>query len=197
MENGGREGNREALFRMHHAEVGFLELFLIAQGQLMGITLKAAGQKRMDNSAEENERHCQVETAGLLVAFTKHLVQAGIRRHRIVMIERNGKMAVLGFPPRFRGRISGSRRAGRSFTGGSPQEKSGGSYGSEQTRTVRQNFEEMTNTAHVCRQTKRLSFLSRAENESACFLAITHSNGKIQTCPGKNARGTEQAVMPA
>ena len=60
---------------MHHAEVGFLELFLIAQGQLMGITLKAAGQKRMDNSAEENERHCQVETAGLLVAFTKHLVQ--------------------------------------------------------------------------------------------------------------------------
>ncbi len=113
----------------------------------MGITLKAAGQKRMDNSAEENERHCQVETAGLFVAFTKHLVQAGIRRHRIVLIERNGKMAVLGFPPR--------------------------------------------------RQTKRLSFLPRAENESACFLAITHSNGKIQTCPGKNARGTEQAVMPA
>ena len=66
-----------------------------------------------------------------------------------------------------------------------------------QTRTARQNFEEMTNTAHVCRQTKRLSFLPRAENESACFLAITHSNGKIQTCPGKNARGTEQAVMPA
>ncbi|QAA41768.1 hypothetical protein C1I94_09315 [Akkermansia muciniphila] len=78
-----------------------------------------------------------------------------------------------------------------------PQEKNGGSYGSEQTCTARQNFEEMTNTAHVCRQTKRLSFLPRAENESACFLVITHSNGKIQTCPGKNARGTEQAVMPA
>ena len=58
---------------MHHAEVGFLELFLVAQGQLMGITLKAAGQKRMDNSAEENERHCQVETAGLFVAFTKQM----------------------------------------------------------------------------------------------------------------------------
>ena len=40
----------------------------------------------MDNSAEENERHCQVETAGLLVAFTKHLLQAGIRRHLIVPV---------------------------------------------------------------------------------------------------------------
>lgn len=95
MENGGGEGNRKPFFRMHHAEIGFLELFLVAQGQLVGIAFKPPGQERMDNSPQEHERHGQVEPAGLLVALREHLGQAGIRRRGLVLVQGNGKMAVL------------------------------------------------------------------------------------------------------
>lgn len=95
MEDGGREGDRKTLLRVHHAEVGFLELFLVAQGQLVGIAFKPPGQERMDNSPQEHERHGQVEPAGLLVALREHLGQAGIRRRGLVLVQGNGKMAVL------------------------------------------------------------------------------------------------------
>lgn len=43
----------------------------------------------------------------------------------------------------------------------------------------------MTNTAHVCGQTKHLPFLPRAENESVCFLTGTRSGGKSPHGPEK------------